>query len=110
MLAAMAISGCASRRADLYNWGNYEDGIYAGYLARSDYPIEKEIGQLEQDYQETRSSNERVPPGWHAHLGYLYYQVGKVDQARQEFATEKASFPESAVFMDRLLNNLGKPL
>ena len=30
----------------------------------------------------------------------------KLDQARQEFETEKAEFPESAVFMDRLLANL----
>jgi hypothetical protein len=47
-------------------------------------------------------------PGFHAHLGYLYFQTGKLDQARQEFETEKAEFPESAVFMDRLLSNLKK--
>ena len=50
-----------------------------------------------------------MPPGWHAHLGYLYFELGKSDQARQEFETEKANFPESAVFMDRLLANLNKP-
>lgn len=50
-----------------------------------------------------------MPPGWHAHLGYLYYQVGKSDQARQELMTEKAEFPESAVFVDRLLANVKKP-
>ena len=41
-------------------------------------------------------------------MGYLYFQIGKLDQARQEFETEKAEFPESAVFMDRLLANLRK--
>ena len=49
-----------------------------------------------------------MPPGWHAHLGYLYYRLGKADQARQEFQTEKAEFPESAVFMNRLLSNLDR--
>ena len=49
-----------------------------------------------------------VPPGWHAHLGYLYYHAGKLDQARQEFETEKATFPESTVFMNRLLAKLPK--
>ena len=54
------------------------------------------------------SENKPVPPGFHAHLGYLYYQLGKADAARQELQTEKAEFPESAVFMDRLLANLEK--
>ena len=48
-------------------------------------------------------------PGWHAHLGYLYYQIGKLDQAQQEFLTEKGEFPESGVFMDRMLAGLKKP-
>jgi len=48
-------------------------------------------------------------PGFHAQLGYAYYELGKVDQARQEFETEKADFPESAVLMDRLLARLKKP-
>jgi hypothetical protein len=69
-------------------------------------PPERQIELLEQDYQEARSQNKPVPPGFHAHLGYLYYQIGRTDEARREFETEKARFPESAVFMDRLLANL----
>jgi hypothetical protein len=34
------------------------------------------------------------------------YQIGRLDEARREFETEKARFPESAVFMDRLLARL----
>jgi hypothetical protein len=49
-----------------------------------------------------------LPPGFHAHLGNLYYQMGKSDLALQEFQKEKAQFPESAVFMDRLIANLAK--
>jgi hypothetical protein len=44
-----------------------------------------------------------VPPGYHAHLGFLYFQVGKPDQALQSLQTEKALFPESTVYMDRLI-------
>jgi hypothetical protein len=67
-----------------------------------------QVEKLEADYQEARSANKPVPPGWHAHIGYLYYQLGKLDQARQEFETEKATFPESSVYMDRLLGRLAK--
>jgi hypothetical protein len=69
-------------------------------------PAEKQIETLEKDYQSARAANQRLPPGWHAHLAYLYYETGKTDQARQELLTEKAEFPESTVIMDRLLANL----
>jgi len=89
-----------------YQWGHYEGVVYATYAAPDRVPPERQIELLEQDYQKARAANKPVPPGFHAHLGYLYYQIGRADQARQEFETEKARFPESAAFMDRLLTNL----
>jgi len=105
--ALMLLTGCATRPT-LYSWGNYEDVIYASYSSKSDFPAEKQIEILEQDYQLARSQNKHVPPGWHAHLGYLYYEIGKTDQAQQELMTEKREFPESSTFVDRLLQNLNK--
>jgi hypothetical protein len=104
----LALAGCAAQPTQ-YSWGNYEEVIYASYVSRSDVPAEKQIETLEKDYQAARAANRRVPPGWHAHLAYLYYETGKLDQARQELLTEKAEFPESSVFVDRLLANLPKP-
>jgi hypothetical protein len=106
--AGTVLAGCAAPQSR-YEWGSYEEVVYASYLARDDVPAEKQVELLEKDYQVARSENKRMPPGWHAHLGYLYYQVGRSDQARQELLTEKAQFPESAVFVDRLLANVKKP-
>jgi hypothetical protein len=64
--------------------------------------------KLEADYQKARSTNKAVPPGFHAHLGYLYFKAGKDDQAFQSFQTEKALFPESGVYMDRILSKAKK--
>jgi hypothetical protein len=102
---SVALAGCASQPTQ-YNWGSYEEVIYASYLSPSDVPAEKQIEALEKDYQVARSANKRMPPGWHAHLGFLYFETGNLDQARQQLLTEKAEFPESAVFVDRLLANL----
>jgi hypothetical protein len=106
---SLALTACASAPPATYNWGSYEEVIYASYVSHDDVPAERQIELLEKDYQAARAANQRLPPGWHAHLGYLYYQIGHVDQARQEFSTEKAQFPESAVFVDRLLANVKKP-
>jgi hypothetical protein len=100
------LTGCSS--PTLYSWGHYEGLVYAMYAAPGKVPPEQQVERLEADFQKARSGNKPVPPGFHAHLGYLYYQLGKADQARQEFETEKTQFPESAVFMDRLLANLAK--
>ena len=100
------LAGCAA--PTLYTWGHYQDVIYTTYDKPGKVPPERQVELLEQDYQKARATNKRMCPGFHAQLGYLYYDLGKLDQARQEFATEKADFPESAVFMDRLLANLDK--
>jgi len=104
---ALVLSGCGA--PTIYTWGHYDDLIYASYAAPGKVAPELQIEKLEQDYQKARSSHKRMPPGWHAHLGYLYYQTGKLDQAQQEFLTEKGEFPESGVFMDRMLAGLKKP-
>jgi hypothetical protein len=106
--AAMILAGCAAPQSR-YEWGSYEEVVYASYLSHDDVPAEKQVELLEKDYQTARSGNRHIPPGWHAHLGYLYYQIGRADQARQELMTEKSEFPESTVFDDRLLANVKTP-
>ena len=98
---ATLLTGCAA--PTLYTWGHYEELIYASYAAPGKVSPEMQVEKLEADYQKARAGNKRMPPGWHAHLGHLYFQLGKLDQAQQEFQTEKADFPESAVLMDRFL-------
>ena len=107
-LAAALLAGCVTPPPPLYAWGGYEELIYSSYKNPGSVPPEKQIEQLEHDYQLARSSGRRLPPGWHLHLGTLYSQVGKGDQALQELQTEKAQYPESSVFVDRLLANLKK--
>lgn len=107
-IAVALLAGCVTREPALYSWGGYEQLIYSSYKSPGSVPPEKQIEQLEQDYQKARSSGSHLPPGWHLHLGTLYAQVGKSDQAQQELQTERATYPESAVLVDRLLANMKK--
>src|SRR5690348_11444306 len=99
-VCALVCVGCATG-PQLYSWGSYEDLIYTSYATPGSLAPEQQVEKLEADYQRARAENRRLPPGWHAHLGYLYFQLGKMDQAQQELKTEKAEFPESTVFVDR---------
>jgi hypothetical protein len=108
LLTLIAIVGCSTPVPTLYQWGSYQAQIYNLYNDPGKVPIEAQIEKLEADYQVARSANKAVPPGYHAHLGYLYFQAGKKDQAHQQFQTEKNLFPESSVFMDRAIAQLKK--
>lgn len=104
---AATLGGCVTAQRPLYAWGSYQDLVYASYRNPGETPPERQVEQLEKDYQQALALHARMPPGWHAHLGVLYYQLGKADEAVRELNTEKAEFPESTVFVDRLLANAG---
>ena len=101
----LCLVGCAAKPT-LYAWGRYEELIYLSYARPDKTDLVMQVGQMEQDYQKARAENKSVPPGFHAYLGLLYFQIGKMEQAQQELLNEKKRFPESAVFMDRLLSRL----
>lgn len=108
VLAAAAVLlallvGCASGSRNLYYWGDYEDAIYEMYLKPGNTSLTDEILRLETDVEQAAAAGLAVPPGLHAHLGYLYTLEGNDAAARVHFQSEKALFPESTVFIDGLI-------
>lgn len=100
---AGAASACGGSSQNLYRWGDYESLVYDMYVRPGKADPTTQITRLSADIERTRASGARVPPGVHAHLGFLYYGQGQVDAAAAEFATEKSLFPESTVFVDGIL-------
>ena len=103
---ALLAAGCATKPQNRYAWGSYEDLIYVAQAKPGTLPPEAQIEQLEKDRLAARATHARLPPGWHAQLGYLYFQTGRADLAREELLAEKTEFPEATTFVDRLLANL----
>lgn len=106
-LSLLILSGCATRQKPIYGWGNYQQQVYE-YFKADTKSSEEQIIALEAGMQKNRSQGNPLPPGYHAHLGMLYANVGKPDMVVQEFETEKTLFPESAPYMDFLLNKFKK--
>ncbi len=106
---AASLTACVTPPKTIYAWGDYEQLIYTAHATPGAGDPQTQVLALEKDYQAARAANKPLPPGWHAHLGYLYFQLGKSDQALQEFNSEKAQFPESAKLMDRLIAKVKKP-
>ncbi len=101
----LTVTGCATQQ-NHYAWGSYEDLIYVTHAKPGTLTPEDQVQRLEQDRLSARAANKPLPPGWRAHLGYLYFQTGHADQAREELLAEKTVFPESTTFVDHLLANL----
>ena len=107
VLSALLLTACANQ-SGLYQWGSYEDQIYAMYSSPGKSSPDEQIAALEADGEKARAKNRTPPPGHYAHLGYLYFQTGKLDQAVASFETEKVLFPESSAYMDRLISRIRK--
>ena len=104
LVLALLGAGCTTT---YYDWGRYEDSVYDVTVRPDGFDLQAEIDSLEQQIQETVNKERPIPPGLHAHLGYLHSVAGNPTAARQHFEEEKALFPESARFMDHLLARLG---
>lgn len=103
---SVLFAGCTS--PDIYSWGRYEDLLYASYARPEKASAEVQVERMEADYKKACARNQRVPPGFHAHLGHLHAQLGRLDEAHKQFEMEKTEFPESAVFVDQLIARLNK--
>lgn len=101
LLAVACLGGCATRQEPLYHWGGYQGQVY-GHLTGDKGP-EEQIETLEAEAEKARAQGKALPPGYRAHLAMLYGQTGRSEQMRSGLEAEKAQFPESATFMDFLL-------
>ena len=94
--------GCAA--PPIYDWGIYEQLLWESYKTdHGDIDPAEQLARLDEDVQRIVGSGGRVPPGVHAHLGFLRYATGDLVAAREHFLEERQLFPESAVFIDGLV-------
>ncbi|WP_370680273.1 DUF4810 domain-containing protein [Comamonas sp. GB3 AK4-5] len=109
--AALALAGllvgCVAAPKPLYSWNGYQTQVYS-YLKNDAPAAEEQILELEKGVQQTASKGAQLPPGYQAHLGLLYLNTGRTDQALAAWAQEKKQFPESAQYIDYLVNNMKK--
>lgn len=106
LAASTLLAGCQANQH--YYWGSYEDLVYVSFAEPGKLAPAEQIKVMEEDQRDADKHSKPLPPGFHAHLGYLYSTIGNKEAARANFEAEKRLFPESAVLMDRLLNNLAR--
>lgn len=106
LLLLLALVGCGP--PSIYVWGNYQDLLYASYLEPGSVDVQDEIGQVSEQIERTEQSGKLVPPGLRAHLAALLFQTGDRIGSASMFLAEKEAFPESAVFVNGMIERMGK--
>jgi hypothetical protein len=97
--------GCAHQPAPLYMWGSFPQQQY-DILLRSGASPDAQMQAMQVQAEKATAANKALPPGFRAHLGMLELNAGHAQRAKELFAAEKAAFPESAPYMDKLLGKL----
>ncbi len=106
ILLSTVLVGCVTPEPPLYRWGAYEDIIYQPYKNPGESDPVTDATSLSEDMARTEAEGQQIPPGVRVQLGYLYYNQGNTGRAVALFKEERAVFPESAVFIDGLLERM----
>ncbi len=106
-ISIVLISSCTVQKP-LYSWGKYETTSY-NYLKNAD---EKSTQELIENYKkiiEKQTGSRNVPPpGIYADYGYILLQSGRTEEGKTMLKKEIELYPESKIFIDRILNMLEK--
>lgn len=99
VIGIVLLTGCVTNQSK-YSWGKYDQSLYDYYKHPDDaadymFALHAAI--------EDASVERPVAPGIYAEYGYMLMQQENYDAAARYFEKEKAAWPESAQFMDRMI-------
>jgi hypothetical protein len=100
--ALAALAGCVPQ-GQLYHWNGYDDALYRHYKNPQDR--EAWIGRLRTTIGEAENRGLKVPPGIYAEYGYALLEEGRTQDAVRYFRREQEKWPESRVFMEKMIRN-----
>lgn len=102
-LALLLGLGACAQPKTMYTWSGYS-GHLLGYYKNS-YSLEQYSQKLRESIEEAEAKG-KVPPGIYAEYGYALLEAGNSQQAMVYFTKESEAWPESAVFMGKIIGRL----
>ncbi len=100
-LFVLNIVGCVP--PTLYNWGNYSSTLYSYKKDPNDKNLTEHKKSLDEIVTVSARNGKNVPPGVFAELGFYLIKEGKQSEGEVYFAKEVKLYPESKIFIDKLL-------
>ncbi|MCK9206697.1 MAG: DUF4810 domain-containing protein [Salinivirgaceae bacterium] len=106
-LVFLFFASCTTQKP-LYNWDKYEITSY-NYLKNNDEKSAQELIVTYQKIIEKQNGTRKVvPPGIYADYGFLLLQANKTEEGKAMLLKEISLYPESKIFIDRILKMMEK--
>ena len=100
-------SSCVTQ-SSLYSWGNYSNDVYSYYKEQTPASLERLTETYENLLDHQSGTRGVTPPGAYVEYGYLLCLQGQKEKGLDMINREKELYPESAIFVDRILASLNK--
>lgn len=103
LLSFLALGGCTAITEAGYYWGDYSGTLYKYTKAPSEETLAAHVEQLNHIVEVSNEKGLRVPPGIYAELGYIDAKKGQDKQAKAYYEAEMQNYPESRLFLEKLI-------
>lgn len=103
----LALASCTTTTT-LYSWNDYVDSSYQYYKQQTPESTARLMKTYEAMIKKPNGSRKTIAPGICSEYGYFLIQNGKKDEGVAMLKKEKELYPESTVFMDRLIKQFAE--
>lgn len=106
ILTTIVLSSCQEMR--LYSWYGYEESSYQYTKKQTPESLDRLTKDYSKIINKQRGTRKTVPPGIYAENAYLLIKAGKKEEGIAMFKKEVELYPESGIFIQRIIKQLEK--
>jgi len=99
-------TSCVTPAKTLYNWDKYDAVAYKYVKDNTDADAEALAQTLQRMIEKPGGERQVPPPGICADYGFLLVKQGKIEEGIKYLKMEVALYPESALFVERIIKQL----
>lgn len=108
LMCLLLATSCSTSQKSLYSWGDYQNESYDYLKNGTDKSLDDLLKAYEEIVTNQKGTRQTVPPGICADYGYFLVMKGQKEKGLEMMKKEIALYPESSVFMTRIINKLEK--
>lgn len=106
--AILLLAQSCSTSRPMYSWYGYDDAAYEYSRSHSPEQAEKLAQVYKKIIKSQKGSRGQIPPGMCAEYGYLLIKQGKREEGLALLNKEIELYPESQVFISRIIKQFKK--
>ena len=103
VISLIFLGGCTTVTEAGYYWGDYSSTLYKFTKNPSDETLAAHEEELQEIIKVAFDKGLMVPPGINAELGYINAGRGNDASSKAYYESEMQSYPESRLFLERLI-------